>query len=198
MRMGKKHPKHKDNPMKDKANFMNSDRCIFREISSEDVDLLYHQENEEIIRDALFLALPQSREQMRDRILENRSNPATLMFSVFEKESGTFIGQSGLVRIDYISRSAVFYIAILQPDLWGKKYGTEISQAVRDYALNELNLNRIQLHVNTENTAAVKIYSNIGYRIEGTLRQAMYHNGHYCDFYVMGILKSDIQDNFKS
>jgi RimJ/RimL family protein N-acetyltransferase len=53
-------------------------------------------------------------------------------------------------------------------------------------------LNRIQLHVAIENEGAVKVYQNNGFIIEGTLRQAMYHNGKYSDFYVMGLLRSDM------
>ncbi len=59
------------------------------------------------------------------------------------------------------------------------------------YGFDILNLNRIQLHVCCDNVFAVKAYEKAGYKIEGTLRQAMYHHNKYCDFYVMGILRSE-------
>ncbi|OQX94766.1 hypothetical protein B6I21_08925 [candidate division KSB1 bacterium 4572_119] len=60
-----------------------------------------------------------------------------------------------------------------------------------NYAFQTLNLNRIQLHVNAKNTAAIRIYKKIGFQQEGILRQAMYKNEEYFDFLVMGILRSD-------
>ena len=62
-----------------------------------------------------------------------------------------------------------------------------------DYAFATLNLNRIQLHVSTENERAIDVYEKIGFKIEGKLREVMFFENHYVDFYVMGILKSDWQ-----
>jgi diamine N-acetyltransferase len=62
-----------------------------------------------------------------------------------------------------------------------------------DYAFKTLNLNRIQLHVYVGNARAVEVYKNVGFKVEGTLREAMYHNGAFCDFYVMGLLRSDLE-----
>ncbi|NOX64654.1 MAG: GNAT family N-acetyltransferase, partial [Chlorobi bacterium] len=63
------------------------------------------------------------------------------------------------------------------------------------YSFDILNLNRIQLHVAVNNPAGIKIYKRSGFVIEGTLREAMYHNNEYVDFYVMGILRKDYYKN---
>jgi RimJ/RimL family protein N-acetyltransferase len=86
---------------------------------------------------------------------------------------------------------AIFYIGIADKENWSKGYGTETLGLILDYAFNTLNLNRIQLVVAVENIAAVKVYQKAGFIIEGTLREAMFHQGKYCDFYIMGILLSD-------
>ena len=36
-------------------------------------------------------------------------------------------------------------------------------------------------------------YKKCGFIVEGTLREAMFHQGKYSDFYVMGILKRDFK-----
>ena len=69
--------------------------------------------------------------------------------------------------------------------------GTETVQSMIDYAFETLNLNRIQLHVSAENEPAIKIYRRVGFIKEGVLRQAMFHDNKYYDFWVMGILKHD-------
>jgi len=86
---------------------------------------------------------------------------------------------------------AVFYIGIADQENRSKGYGSEVTNLMIEYALQTLNLNRIQLHVAVENVGAVKVYTRSGFQTEGTLREAMFHAGHYSDFYVMGILKSE-------
>jgi RimJ/RimL family protein N-acetyltransferase len=88
---------------------------------------------------------------------------------------------------------AIFYIGIADKTNWSKGYGSEATELMVHYAFSTLNLNRIQLHVAKENKPAVKVYQKAGFKIEGTLREAMYHKGQYCDFYVMGILRSDVE-----
>jgi RimJ/RimL family protein N-acetyltransferase len=86
---------------------------------------------------------------------------------------------------------AVYYIAIAEKENWSKGFGKEVTNMMVEYAFETLNLNRIQLHVSVENERAVNAYKKVGYQIEGTLRQAMFHHGRYVDFFVMGILKED-------
>jgi RimJ/RimL family protein N-acetyltransferase len=84
-----------------------------------------------------------------------------------------------------------FYIVLLDKSVWGKGLGTEATHLVIDYGFNMLNLNRIQLHVNAENEAAKAVYKKIGFKHEGTLRQAMYKNNKYYDFWLMSILAEE-------
>ncbi len=60
-----------------------------------------------------------------------------------------------------------------------------------EYGFEILNLNRIQLHVAVENQNAIRAYEKCGFKIEGTLREAMYHHNRYCDFHLMAILRSE-------
>ncbi len=60
-----------------------------------------------------------------------------------------------------------------------------------DYGFLTLGLNRIQLQVWVDNIAGVKAYERAGFKREGMLRQAMFHDGKYCDFLVMSILREE-------
>ena len=86
---------------------------------------------------------------------------------------------------------ATFYIAIAEKENWSKGFGKETTRLMVDYAFETLNLNRVQLHVTVENERAVKVYKDIGFKIEGTMKQAMFHQNHYSDFYLMAILKEE-------
>ncbi len=156
-----------------------------------DLDLFYFGENNQEIRDSLFLHSPLTKNNAKEKIDEWIARSENKIFTICESNSDIPIGITGLFRIDLISRAAVFYIAIYNPEFWSKGYGKEATKLVLKYSFDVLNLNRVQLHVSKDNIKGVKAYEKAGFVIEGTLREAMYHNNEYVDFYVMGILRKE-------
>ena len=159
-----------------------------------DLDLFYFGENNQEVRETLFLHSPLSKNEAKDKMDGWISKSENKIFTICETESNIPIGITGLYRIDFVSRVAVFYIAIYNPDFWSKGYGTETTKLVLNYSFDILNLNRIELHVSTANMKGLKAYEKAGFVIEGTLREAMYHNNEYIDFYVMAILRKEFYE----
>jgi RimJ/RimL family protein N-acetyltransferase len=174
-----------DNP------FLIGKKIYLRPVEAEDAKFLSRGENDPSVRESLFLALPISLTGEQEKIEQYIKSKEAIVFTIIEKETNKPVGQTAFFRIHYISRAAIFYLAILDPVHWSKGYGSEVTQLMVDYAFKTLNLNRIQLHVCAENMPAVKIYQKAGFVKEGVLRQAMYRNGRYFDFWVMGILRCD-------
>jgi len=173
--------------------FLIGDKIYLRPVDLEDANFLSKGENDPTVRESLFLALPASLTTEREKVEQHIKSREAIVLVIVEKEANKPVGQtaSAFFRIDYISRSAIFYLAILDPAYWSKGFGSEATQLMVDYAFKTLNLNRIQLHVCAENTPAIKIYERVGFKKEGVLRQAMFRKGNYVDFWVMGILKND-------
>jgi RimJ/RimL family protein N-acetyltransferase len=174
--------------------FLQGEKIILRAFEEGDERVVAQIENHPDSRETLFYALPTTIEQQKEKILNNIKSPNNVLFTICRKEDNTPIGQTALFRIDWVGRMAIFYIGIAGRENWSKGYGSEATAIMVEFAFQTLNLNRIQLHVAVENQGAVKIYQRSGFQIEGTLREAMFHNGHYSDFYVMGILKNDWLD----
>jgi len=174
-----------------KPAFLVGEKIYLRPIEVDDAEFISMGENDEAVRDALFLAFPVSVSQIREKIEKSLNDPSQLIFMIVSKEDNVTVGQTAFFRIDYVSRAAVFYLAILDTKFWGAGFGSEATKLMVDYAFQTLNLNRIQLHVNAENTPAIKIYQRAGFKKEGVLRQAMFKNNRYFDFWVMGILRED-------
>jgi len=172
--------------------FLIGEKVILTPLEEEDAEFIRMMENDPEVRYSLFLFKPLTKMEADKKVHDMITSPNTLMFMIIDMETDQIVGQTGLVRIDFVSRAAVFYIAILDKACRSKGLGTETTRLMVDYAFNTLNLNRIQLHVNTENLPAVHIYEKVGFKIEGTLRQAMYHGGKYCDFYVMGMIEGEL------
>ena len=177
--------------------FLSGDKVYLRAFKSIDLEMVTRIENHPDPRETLFYALPTNTETQHEKITALVNNPNAILFTICNKDDSQPIGQTYLIRIDWVGRMATFYLGIADKENWSKGFGSDTVKLILDYAFNELNFNRIQLHVAEKNSAAVKIYKKHGFIIEGKLREAMYQHGRYWDFYLMGVLKSDWEKNHK-
>lgn len=79
----------------------------------------------------------------------------------------------------------------VHPDYWGIGVGTRLMHTILDLADNWLNLRRVELDVNVDNPAAVRLYRKLGFEIEGTRRMHAYGNGRWADSHFMARLRAD-------
>jgi len=171
--------------------FLRGNKIYLRPISENDVDWICQGENSPDVREAMFFSLPITLSREKEKIQQYLESQESIVLIIVENETNIPIGQTAFFRIDYISRSTIFYLVIFNSDYWSLGIGSEVTEVMINYAFQTLNLNRIQLHVCAENTPAIKIYQRTGFVKEGVLRQAMYRNGNYVDFWVMGMLRQD-------
>ncbi len=171
--------------------FLIGEKIYLRAPEIDDAPVYALSENNPEARAYLYYALPTNVQVHRQRIEERINDHSSIWFTIATKEPDVPIGTTALVRIDWVGRMATFYIAIADSKNWSQGYGSEATRMVVDYAFETLNFNRIQLHVSVDNPRAVKAYEKTGFIIEGTLRQAMYFDNRYHDFYLMSILRED-------
>lgn len=67
--------------------------------------------------------------------------------------------------------------------------GRELLKAAIDVAENWQAVTRIELEVYTDNHAALKLYQDHGFEIEGAAKNYAYRNGQYVDVYLMAKIK---------
>ncbi len=171
--------------------FLSGKVIYLRPWKESDINMLFKGINNSMVRETLFTFRPKSIMELEEEIKRDLTSDKSILFTICENSSDEPVGMTAYYRIDSVSRAAVFFLSIYDTSKWGKSYGSEATMLMVDYAFNILNLNRIQLHVASENANAVSIYEKCGFKKEGTLREAMYHNNRYIDFYVMGILRSE-------
>jgi RimJ/RimL family protein N-acetyltransferase len=171
--------------------FLKGEKVYLRAFEKGDEEMIARIENHPAPRKTLFYAFPTNAQQQLEKVEKLINDRSSVIFTICTSENNKPIGQTALLRIDWVGRMAIFYIGIADQENWSKGYGSETTSMIIDYAFDTLNLNRIQLHVAKENIAAVKTYQKSGFPIEGELREAMFHEGRYCDFYVMGLLRKE-------
>ncbi|MBD3110088.1 GNAT family N-acetyltransferase [Bacillus sp. AGMB 02131] len=92
-----------------------------------------------------------------------------LRLHLFLKESGQFIGSSGLHRIDWtVPKFEIGYW--LDTRFSGKGYMTEAGQGITDFAFNELKAKRIEIRCDPNNIKSRAIPEKLGYTLEGVLK----------------------------
>ena len=146
--------------------FCQGKKVYLRPVEQEDSELVYAGKNDPEVRETLFLSAPMTLEQVRAEMNAWTGNKECVLFTICRQEDQQPVGQTALVRIDTVSRAAVFFIAIYNPAFWSQGFAGEATRLMVDYAFNVLNLNRIQLHVCCDNDHARKRIS-AGFRVEG-------------------------------
>lgn len=146
-----------------------------------------------------------------DRSLEYiNSMKRTVLFVVAEsKETGIQIGFAN-VHIDPPQNLDGSISIALAKDWWGKGYGTEIMEWMIAYSFASLGLRRLSLKVFASNPGAIALYEHVyvphclaytglpfltysgsGFKHEGRQREAVWKEGKWVDFLMMGILSRE-------
>lgn len=109
---------------------------------------------------------------------------------VFITDENTIASMAGITNIDITNGIAEFYI-IVNPSLQGKGFGLSTTTFTMNYAFMNFNIHKIYLYTNSFNEKANKLYSRLGFVLEGTLRKHKFKNGNFIDRYVYGLLKEE-------
>ena len=109
---------------------------------------------------------------------------------IIESDSGESVGMIGLEAISQVNRDAVIPVFI---DKSVRRHGVAVRAIalLLDFAFQQLGLNRITSYYRADNHSSRDLISQVGCRIEGTLRQAWFADGQFHDMVVVGMLQRD-------
>lgn len=85
-----------------------------------------------------------------------------------------------LVEIDYVHRRAEFQIVVM-PEYQGKGLASAATKLALDYGFSVLNLYKLYLLVDKENSKAIHVYEKLGFVVEGELKHEFFVQGQYRD-----------------
>jgi RimJ/RimL family protein N-acetyltransferase len=113
-----------------------------------------------------------------------------LDLAVIESATGHLVGEVVLNDRDVANSSANLRVLIGASGR-DRGLGTEAVALLTAYGLDVLGLHRISLEVYAFNPRARHVYEKVGYRYEGTLRQALRWDDAWVDAHVLAILTTD-------
>ena len=112
-------------------------------------------------------------------------------FFAIETKDGEHIGNTNLFDVQPRDRHAELGIMIGEKRYWSSGCGSDAVRTLVDYAFDEMNLRRVQLLTYEFNHRAYAAYRKCGFVEEGRRRQALFRDGVYHDFIVMGALRGE-------
>lgn len=115
-------------------------------------------------------------------------NSKDIRLAVCLKDDDKYIGNVYITNIDMLNRTGTSHVLIGEKSCWGKGYAGEALRLLLDYAFNERGLHRITALVLESNTQSVKMFTKLGYKQEGILRQSIYKNGRFNNQIILSIL----------
>lgn len=96
-------------------------------------------------------------------------NRSSLRYLIFHKETNEFIGSTGFHNIDWeIPKLEIGYW--INSRFSGKGYMVEAIQKLTEFALDDLQVRRVEIQCDYENTRSRALPEKLGYTLEGILR----------------------------
>ncbi len=173
------------------ATFLLGRKVALGPVDPDDAPLYAAWVNDPRVRPYLNRPWPVTLEEERGRIAGLIGAAGAVGFSVRVREDMRLIGRSAIRGIHPVNRSGVFTIFIGEPEFWSRGFGKEATALTTAYAMDFLNLNRLELEVFAYNERALRCYEGLGFTREGVRREAKFHDGAYHDAIQMAVLRRD-------
>jgi RimJ/RimL family protein N-acetyltransferase len=171
--------------------FLEGEKVYLRPLERSDAATIQPWVNDQEVTRTLLLFRPVSRESEEEFIEQMAKSETSIVLGIVERDGDHLVGATGLTQIDTRSRHAAFGLFIGEKVKWGRGLGSEATHLMTRYAFETLNLNRVWLHVATDNLAGIRAYEKAGFRREGVLRQHLYRSGRYLDVATMAVLREE-------
>ena len=117
--------------------------------------------------------------------------PRHVWFSVCLRDGDRFIGNVGVVGIDWLHRTGETASWIGPAEVRGNGYGTEAKHLLLEYCFDRLHLHVLMSEVDEPNTRSAAALAKQGYRPAGRLRWAEVKDGRYVDALLFDLTRAD-------
>jgi RimJ/RimL family protein N-acetyltransferase len=165
--------------------------------SMNDAERLFHAIRPEASRNLSYFSGEQSLERQRAYLASMENSDSSLLYLIEEKTTGRVIGTIGLHEYDSMNFNARLGILIFTPEDRGNGFGTEATKLLFENAFAVHDLHKIYVRVFTTNTAMLAHYEQLGFRVEGVLREEYLLNGKWIDMFCLSLLAREWDDRSK-
>lgn len=174
-----------------KAPLLESDNLIYKPVSLDHLSQSYvNWLNDTDVYKYMETGGNYSIEQLKSFLTEVEKKQI-LFWAIHLKSTNQHIGNIKIDPINLIDNSAEYGIMIGEKAEWGKGYAKEATIKIINYCFEELRIKKITLGLISKNLNALKLYTKIGFAIDGEFKNHVtYHNNIY-DVIRMSLINSN-------
>lgn len=173
--------------------FLQGQKVYLRPYQLEEAAMVYRATFEPEVRKLTGTQVIFTFEQVQQFFQKSQGDSSRVDMVIVTQEGDVPVGEVVLNDINYNNRSANIRILIFAPENFSKGYGSEAMRLMLDYGFGQLNLHRVSLGVYNFNPRAIHVYEKLGFKREGVLRDALFHNHQYVDEIMMSILEDEFR-----
>lgn len=173
---------------------LETNRLLLREVSPEDSAAIFHNYTDPQVTEHFMEPLTEGQQATAivEEYIEYDRAGTGIVWAITLKGSPTLVGTCGYeVLSPYDQRGEIGYD--LARAYWGQGIMREALQAVIVYSFTQLDLNRIQAYVLTENARSIGLLRRLHFETEGVLREYRRFKGRFSDWVLMSLLKKEWQ-----
>ena len=146
-------------------------RLILKPSTLDDFENTYaHQSDLDTMR---YIHKARDREEVKaslDKSILHYQKHGFSIGSVFEKETGAFIGRAGLFYLGYDDTQTEIEVGyILNKKFWGKGYATELAKAIIEWGFQHLPINKLIAVIHPENEKSRHVIKKTGMEYVGRI-----------------------------
>lgn len=177
----------------DKNAIIETEQVYLRAITLSDVNEYYvgWLNDKAIIKGLMISNTTTTIESLREYVESNIRNPEVYMYAIVEKQTDLHIGNIKIDKFDWVSSTCELGILIGNKTFWGKGIATEVVRAILVKVFVNLSIRKVLLAVFSNNPVAIKLYSKIGFKREGCLKDHILVEDEYVDKCYMSIFKTE-------
>ena len=171
---------------------MESANLIIRKSTFSDCELFAKWEKQPFVTDAFTMSSQRDYEEIAQEYAIRTQQSDKLQFTIVLRETEQPIGRIYISRIDtYYDSLDITRIYIGEEDFLGKGYGEEALRLLLDYCFIQMHMERVTVEYIPGCRAAEALCNKIGFRTEGTMRNAGKKEGRYIDLCATSMLRAE-------
>ncbi|MBL8299461.1 MAG: GNAT family N-acetyltransferase [Rhodanobacteraceae bacterium] len=165
-------------------------RLCLRTVWRSDLDAIYRLHSDTRAMRYWSFAPWTQRQQAQDWFEQRRhlgEREEIWPWAITSRRSGELLGLTTLYSVNRAQRRAEIGYQLSSPH-WGQGYAQEALRASLSYAIDALELGRIEADIDPRNEPSCRLVERLGFRREGYLRERWQVNGEVCDTALYGLL----------
>lgn len=167
-------------------------RLIMRKFQEQDIEDAYRYLSDAQVM--YYIEEPYTKEQTEEFLQSYGMCGEPLIYALVEKVSNCVIGH--IIFHPYDTNEIYEVGFILNKEKQHLGYGTEIVQALIDYAFDVMRLHKLVAETVEGNCNSMRLLERLHFRQEAVFRKQNWDHGQWIDEYHYGLLKSDwMEDN---